>query len=379
MTTSGPTPISTSAIQAQSAKMLGKQMTAKQVASEDDFIESVDTGFNPAAVEREQARRNRSRTLTERKGTEKTETKKIKEVAQKSEEDLAHDFQRRNPELEADTLFNLRQSLTEGDTAEDVLKKVSTKIKDPTLADEVMEYLERTTAGDLLTSVQQARKIHFDQNERVIVAGRNVDSAAKWYYQQGLGKNPTELRDLYRDITGNPPRDHNVLFAELSTKYAPDQLKIVVAFLLKGLTYDLKSKGSSIEKPELMRLMTETRNLQSILGVHLFFESRMRPIQSLFAKNELIYPPNVSFRHLAQLYMQLVEGRYPSFLQLSTAIEKMGFTTDEGKSIILHLFFYATGKLSPRLYQSPKHLQNVQNLIRMTIEDVEAEEEGEEA
>lgn len=35
-----------------------------------------------------------------------------------------------------------------------------------------------------------------------------------------------------------------------------------------------------------MRLMTETRNLQSILWVYLFFKSRMNLINSLFSQYE---------------------------------------------------------------------------------------------
>ncbi|NGX53461.1 MAG: hypothetical protein K1000chlam4_00173 [Chlamydiae bacterium] len=194
-----------------------------------------------------------------------------------------------------------------------------------------------------------------------------------------MGENPTELRNLYRDITLNP-RDHNVLFAELANRYSYDQLEQVIGFLLKGLSYDLKSKGSSIQRPELMRLMTETRNLQSILWVHIFFKSRMRLIRSLFSKAELPYPKNITFEHLATQYISLVDQKYPSVLKLIQQTELLGFRTDVEQSIILNQFRDATRELSPRLYQSVKHRQNLRLVILETLEEVEAEEEeGEEA
>ncbi|NGX55199.1 MAG: hypothetical protein KR126chlam2_00827 [Chlamydiae bacterium] len=373
-------PASFATAQAKAAKALGKQIAAAQDLSEDNFTSSVaQTGFNPAASGRLQRQLNRSKTLVERKKAPE-ETLKVEEVTPESDEDLAHDFHRRNSELETNLLIYIRRRLNEDSSPEDVIDSVTAIFKDdPTLAHEAMGYLERVTDGPLLETVKQARQIHYEQNEHSIIAGRNVDSVAKYYHKLGLGENPTELRNLYRDITLNP-REHNVLFAELSKQYNFDQLEQVVGFLLKGLSYDLKSKGSSIQRPELIRLMTDTRNLQSILWVHIFFKSRMRLIRSLFSKAGVPYPKNITFEHLAKQYISLVDQKYPSVLKLIQQTEQLGFQSDVEKSIILNQFRDATRQLSPRLYQSVKHRQNLRLVIIETLEEVEAEdEEAEEA
>ncbi len=280
-------PTSFSAAEIQAGKAAAKGRAAAQDLSEDNFATSVAlSGVTPNAARRLQQQLNRSKPLVDRKKVGE-EVLKVEAVTPESDEDLAHDFHRQNPELEADILFNIRRSLNEDSSPDDVIEKVTAIFKDdPTLAYEAMGYLERVTEGPLLDSVKQAREIHYEQNEQSIIAGRNVDSAAKYYHKLGLGENPTELRNLYRDIIFNP-RDHNVLFAELSKQYSFEQLEQVVGFLLKGMSYDTKSKGSSIPRPELIRLMTETRNLQSILWVHNFFKSRMNLIRTLFAKEGL--------------------------------------------------------------------------------------------
>ncbi len=285
---SDPIPINLAAIEARATQAEMKQIVVSQEESQARFVEDVEMwGANPAFMERTQARFNRFRNLgTRRRDPEKTE-KRVEGVAKKTEEDLANSYNRRNPELPPDRLRELRDGLRQSGTAEEVLKDVNDLFSDPTLADEALEYLEKETHGELQNSVRKAREILNEQKGREIIAGRNIDQAAKSYQKQGVGTS-SELRNLYRDITGNP-RDHNTLFTELSNKYPFEKLKAIVAFLLKGMAYDLKSKGPSIQQAELMLLMTEVRNLQSILWIYLFFKSRMRMIRSLYAQFGLDY------------------------------------------------------------------------------------------
>ncbi len=370
-------PVNLARIEAKAAQAEAKQSLARQVLSEARFEEEVEQGFNPGAVEREQGRYNRFRPLENRRRPQQSETKRVEEVKKRSEEDLAHDFQRRNPELPADRLARLRQALRRGANAEEVLENVNKLFKDPTLADEAMDFLERATEGDLQEAVRQARTIHNEQKGREILAGRNVDQAAKTFHQKGLGDSPTELRDLYRDVTGNP-RDHNALFSELSNKYPFDQLQMVVAFLLKGLGYDFKSKGPSIQQAELVRLMTETRNLQSILWVYLFFKSRMGLIRSLFSKYGTAMKESLTFEAIAKEFIKLVEERYPSVLKLFKQAEQLGLD-DLGKIILLIQYRDAIRGLSPRLYKSLKHRQDLLLVILEALEELEEEEEEEES
>lgn len=372
--------LSTAAIQARAAQKEARELTAKQVLSEERFQESVDTGFNPQAAARQQERLGRFRTLDSRLRFMETKDKKIQEVTKDDQagDSLARDFSRRNPELESDRLLNLKRSVKEGATPEDILRQVENEgFKDPTLADEAIDYLERSTTGFLKESVQKARALLNEAKGREIIAGRNIAPVVTTFHKKGLGDNPTELRDLYRQVT-QEPKGHNLLFTELAHKYPFDDLKSVVAFLLKGLGYDLKSKGPSIQQAELIRLMTEMRNLQSILWVYLFFKGRMKLIRSLFAKHKTKSSKVLTFETLAKEFIKLVEERYPSVVKLLKLAENMGLLEDDAKVIVLSQYRDAIRGLSPRLYKSIKHRQDLLVVILETLQDLEEEEEVEE-
>ncbi len=372
-----PIPINLAAIEARSAQAQAKDITARQVLSEERFQESVDTGFNPGAVERQQARIVRFRSLESRGKTAEAKEKRIEEVIQtEGQEDLSQEFNHRNPELDKEKLLRLRGDLKEGSTPEEILAQVESVFHDATLADEAMEYLERSTTGPLNTTVKAARVLLHNLRGREVVAGRNIAPAVKTYHKKGLGESPTELRELYRDITGNP-REHNTLFSELAAVYPFDELKLVVAFLLKSLGYDLKSKGPSIQQAELARLMTDMRNLQSILWVYLFFRARMKMIRSLFSKYQLPLSKSLTFEHLAKEFIKLVEERYPSVMKLLKQIEKLGLTEDDAKTIVLTQYRDAIRGLSPRLYKSNKQRQDLLIVILEALEELEEEEEEE--
>jgi len=374
---SDPIPVNLARIEQKTTQTEASKILARQVASQDSVKESMEEGFNPAAVEREQGRMGKFRPLTSRHKPP-ADSKKIEKVGAKAEEDLAQNFQKRNPELPPDKLTRLKQNIPENATPEEILEYVQEVFKDPTLADEAMEYLEHTSQGDLKEAVKEARAMFFEQKGREIIAGRNVDSVAKAFHKKGLGQDPTELRDLYRSIIGEP-RDHNVLFSELSESYPFDQLKLVVAFLLKGMGYDLKSKGPSIPQAELMRLMTELRNLQSILWVYLFFKGRMKLVKSMFKRyqGDPKILKRMTFEWLAKIFIKIVEEKYPNAPGFLKATRKLGF--DENTQIILFTQFRdAIRGLSPRIYRSVKHRQDLLLVILEILEELEEEEEEEE-
>ena len=130
------------AIEQRAAQKLARQEEAQQVASQDRFIEDVERGFNPEASARQQARLGRFRTLETRRKPASESSRKIQEVAKKTEEDLANSYHRRNPELPPDRLRALRNSLRSNQSAEEILEDVSAAFEDVTLADEALEYLE---------------------------------------------------------------------------------------------------------------------------------------------------------------------------------------------------------------------------------------------
>lgn len=371
-----PIPINLSAIEARAAQREAKEIAVLQEDSQSRFVEEVERGFNPAAAEREQSRFNRFRSLDlRRKPVEKGE-RQLTEVAKKTEEDLAQSYHRRNPELPPDRLRELRDGLNQALSAEEVLEQVYDTFLDPTLADEALEYLEKETTGPLQESVRSARGLLNQEKGVQIRAGRNVDAAAKMFHKKGVGESPTELRELYRNIIGTP-RDHNTLFSELQAKYSFNELKLVIAFLLKGLAFDLKSKGPSIQSAELARLMTEMRNLQSVLWVYLFFKSRMKLIKYLYKQQGLDFSDTLTFEKMAKSFVQLVEERYPSLLKLLKQSEQLGLMDETEKIIVLSQYRDAIRQLSPRLYKSLRHRQDLLLVILETLDELESDEEEE--
>ena len=374
---SEPMRVNLSGIQAQQAKQSAKQSVARQVASNSRFTEDVEEGFNPAAARKEQERKGRFRTLESRKKANTSEATAIKEVGARTEEDLSQSFTKRNPELAADKLKALKNSINDEQTAEEILAEVLNAFDDPTLADEALDYLGRSTEGALKGKVQQARDLLNETMGREVLAGRNIDTAAKAFARQGV-QTPSDLRNLYREVTGDP-KPHNALFAQLSGEYSFEEMQKLVEFLLQGMAYDLKSKGPSIQGAELQLLMTEIRNLQSIVWVYLFFKERMKMIKKLYEQYGLLYDEEeVTFQKLAKEFVKIVEDRYPSVLKIMRQAEKMGLEDDEEKAVILSQFRDAIRRVSPRLYKSARHKQDLLLAIMEALEELEETEEEEE-
>ncbi|MCP5469895.1 MAG: type III secretion system gatekeeper subunit SctW [Chlamydiales bacterium] len=371
-----PLRVNLSAIQAKQAQAQSKQAIARQVASEDSFTEAMEDAFNPAASEREQGRFGRFRTLESRRRNPAEATGRIKQVEERTEQDLAHDFEQRNPELPADELNALRNALREEQTAEEILESVIASFEDATLADEALDYLSRSTEGALKQKVLRARILHNELKGREILAGRNIDTAAKAFHKKGVGESPTQLRELYREVTGDP-KPHNALFSQLSEQYEFDELQNLVNFLLQGMAYDLKSKGPSISEAELQILMTEVRNLQSILWVYLFFRSRMEMIKKLYERYGLLPKKDLKFQKLAKAFIKIAEDRYPSVLKIIRQTDNLGLEDEEEKVIILSQFRDAVRKLSPRIYKSVRHKQDLLLAIIEALEELEEEDEDE--
>lgn len=365
-----PIPVNLSAIQQRAAQREAKLLVAEQVSANAKFTEEVEEGgINPVTYQRELARRDRFRPMRGREKKTESSEKKVTEVQKKSEDDLAQNYNRRNPELPANKLRQLRDALKSGQTPSEILEEVEAAFEDATLADEALEYLEKETDGSIRDNVRAARELLLSQKGREVIAGRNTESAVR-AYQKGIGRSATELRNLYREVTGNP-RDHNTLFTELSEEYDFDQLKLVVAFLLKGMSYDLKSKGPSIQQAELMRLMTETRNLQSILWVYFFFKGRMGLLKSLYDQYGLTLSERLTFERLAKQFIKLVEERYPSVMKLLKQMENFGVLDDLEKMLIITQYRDAIRGLSPRLYKSLRHRQDLLLVILQTLEELE--------
>ena len=285
----------------------------------------------------------------------------------------ADQFHKRNPELKVAALISLKDLIKPGDTKEEILRKIREFYPDVSLMDEVLEFLLETTQGDLASTLQDAREALNNESEREIIAGRNIGPDARAASEKGLGA-PTDLRNMYRDITGNP-RDSTTLFQELSQKYEFTELKEVTDFLLHSLGSDMKSKGPSIPRGQLHRLITETRSLQAILGVYRFFKGRMPLIDKLFEKEGLDKPPELNFETMAKQFMTLTGERYPSSEKVLQTAVRLGIDKwITAKIIAFSQFRDGIREVAlNQIYRSLQHRDELYLAILEALEDLEDE------
>lgn len=357
------------------------ELRAEQQTSQQAFMKEVEDAANPFAA----------RMAQRLKKTEspKTRVQKMLASGEKSAQllpierikETADQFQRRNPELKASVLTLLRQYIKPGDSREEILRKIREFYADPSLADEALEFLLETTEGELNRQCQDARKELAQAEGREIAAGRNIGVQARTASEKGLGS-PTQLRDLYRDITGNP-RDSTTLFDELSRKYAFKDMKKVTDFLLHSLGADMKSKGPSIEPGQLHRLIAETRSLQAILGVYRFFRLRMRLINSQFARHGIEVPQELSFETMSKEFMSLISERYPNADKVKERAVRLGIERWLiAKIIALSQFRDAVREVAMnQIFRNLQHRDDLYMAILEALEDLEDEldEEQEQA
>lgn len=357
----------------ETAKEEMQELRAEQQTSMDSLKNQLEEAVNPFA-------RN---ALSRQKKVEspKTRIQKMLQSGEKADrllpieqiKDQADQFQRRNPELKSSVLTLLRQYIKPGDSKDEILKKLLEFYQDPALADEALEFLLETTEGELNVQVQAAKDELNQEKGREIAAGRNIGNQARAASDKGLGT-PTQLRDLYRDITGNP-RDSATLFDQLSRQYAFKDLKKVTDFLLHSMGADMKSKGPSIEPGQLHRLITETRSLQAILGIYRFFRGRMRLVNSMFSRSGIDVPQELNFETMSKEFMSLVAERYPSSDKVKERAVKLGLQRWlMAKIIALSQFRDAVREVAMnQIYRSLQHRDDLYLAILEALEDLEDE------
>jgi type III secretion protein W len=346
---------------------------ASQIASEESFQDACSQSFNPFAADKD--KQEKFKALNARKNDAKELSKALKESQASAKlEDAANKFEQRNPELQAKTLAKLFQYLNKNDSQQEVLKKIQEFYPDPSLADEAIEYLIENTEFELNETLKGAKEELEKKFGRQIVAGKNIAEQARAFSSQGLGS-PTALRDLYRDITGDH-REPKELFEQLFKSYPFDKLKTAIQFLLHSLGTDLKSKGPSIPTGELAMLFTETRTLQSILGVYRFFQSRMRLVNQNFGQAGKNVPSSLNFESLAQAFMKLISDRYPSSPKLVATAEELIKQRDLlAAIIIISQFRDAIRGVSPRIFKALKERDDLLEVILKCLEELEDERE----
>jgi type III secretion protein W len=357
------------------------QYAIAQEAAREGFEEWGDlNAWNPMALARnfqnlDRRVREKMRPEDTQKQEKADDEQEITAVEQLQE--ISENYQRKNPELQARTLLALRVRISTRDSAEDIIRKLREAYTDLALVDEALDFLLETSDPAMRTVLQEAKAQLNRLYEREIKSGRNIGIQARNFSTQGLGS-PTALRDLYRNITGTQ-RDANTLFQELSNQYPFEKMKVVIDFVLHSLGADIKSKGPSIPREELQKYLTETRNMQAILGVYKYFYSRMRLIASSFDRQGLVLPSRINFETLSRIFMRFILERYPSVDKALLLSQQMGIAGEELAQLIIYLQFRdAMRQVAPRLFRDEKHRQELLMCFMETLEDLEEELEEEE-
>ncbi len=377
-----PTQLDTTRAQQVAAQQAARGMLVAQEETEEGFQSWIDEGaFSPTVMARRfEALENKRKRTGREEETEKAERKEEVLQIQRLEE-VSEQFSRRNPELQTRSLLLLRARITQRDTKEEILRKVLEMYPDYSLADEALDFLLTTTEGSLAEEVRAAKEELNALHGREVKAGKNIAEQAREFSKQGLGT-PTGLRNLYREVTGNP-RDASTLFNELTSKFNFDKMKTVIDFLLHSMGTDLKSKGPSIDRGELHRLFSESRKLQGILGIFRFFKSRMNLITSAFDRQGMQLPMRLTFEMLAKQFMKAVQERYPSADKILQLGVQLGLSEEVLAQIIVFTQMRdAMRQVAPRLFKSDQHRHDLLNAFIDAIEELderlEEEEEEEE-
>lgn len=371
--------INSSSIKRHAAMEKQMRQLARQISSQESIMVESEEGnqFIAAMIEKEM--KAKAKSLEDRTGRDKTEVKEAGLFGMEESDVALFKDGELNPELDIKTLLILKSRLEDADSTDEVLKKVLEAYSDYSLADDALDYLEKISEDKQIELIRETRSEFNEIFGREIKAGKNMSQEALAFSKQGLGS-PTALRDLYRQITGDP-KTPNKLFEELSSMFDFDKLKKVIKFLLNSLGRDLKAKGSSIPKALLYRLLTETRNLQAIFAVYVFFKSRMNILYRGFDRHDLYFPKELTFELMARLFMGLLDDRYPSPVKVIKLSPQMGIEDEIiSQSMVFTQFRDAVRNVAPKLYRNTKHRQELLNAFLDALEELDEalEEEDEE-
>ena len=295
-----------------------------------------------------------------------------KVMPEKDVKEQASKFERRNPELKASILVLLLDKAKLCRDKDELIKLVEQFYPDPTLADEAFDFLLSTSVSVFKDMVQEAKDAYNAIHGREIQAGKNINEEVQKFVTFGLGT-PSKLRDLYRDITGNP-REPISLFLELGDRFAYKEMRKVLSYLFHALGSDLKSQGPSIPPGMLHTLLTEVRNLQAGLGVLQFFRNRMRLVNFLFQRNGLPVPQEMSFETLSRQFITLLQERYPAPDKVLLLAKKLGISETLAKIIVFSQMRDAVREVAlHQFYRSVQHRDEVYKAILDCLEQLEEE------
>lgn len=368
----------TNLVSLKAMQQAAEEADIRQDESAADFMSWVEMeAFNPMAMMRrfeKLDKRMNEKVRAEEKRAEEEENKvmKIEEI-----EESATRFQQQNRELQAKTLLILRSRITPSDTPDEIIQKLLEAYPDPALADEALDFLLETADPKTVQALRQAKEQFNARFESEIKSGRNIGAQSREFAEKGLGS-ATSLREMYKDIT-QTPRDPLKLFDELAGRFAYEKLKNVIRFLLHSLGADLRAKGPSIPRPELKRLIDETRSLQGILGVFRFFQSRMGLINNQFSSYGVVKPIRLDFEALAKQFVKFLAERFMTPDKIILSARLLGISNEAiAQLIIFTQMRDAIKQIAPRYYRTPQQRDELFLAFLKALEMIEDQLEEEE-
>ncbi|ANH79068.1 type III secretion system gatekeeper subunit SctW [Candidatus Chlamydia sanziniae] len=364
--------VNLSEVQAAAAKSDASEVIASQEGTEISLIQQSQDMTNPAAATRIRKKEDKFQTLeSRRKGEAGKAGKKSEATEEKGKQDLADTFTANNTEISAQDLRELRDSLTDDSSSEEILQSIQKKIKDPALQAIALDYLVQTipsSRGALKDALIQARLTHTQQFSRAAIGGKNILFASQ-HYGEILNTSPFGLRQLYLEVTGNTHSCEQLL-SLLQDRYTYDDSKIVSSFLLKGMAVDLKSEGPSIEPAKLQTMMTEIRNLQAVLASYDFFSAKVPLLLDNLKAEGARYPEDINFVKVAESYHKVINDKFPTASKLERETRSLIGEDLDAVTGILNLFFGALRQTSPRLFPSADKRQQLGTMIANALDMV---------
>lgn len=367
--------------QRAAAKQKMAQYAVAQEAATEELQEWTDrSAWNPLLLTRNFStfdRRIREKSKTEetpastKSEEEESALEMVKEI-----EPISERYEHANPELQKRKLLSLKSKISADDSADDILAKAQEEFGDPTLADEALSFLLEASDKKTEEEIRLAKEELNKRYEKEIRAGKNIASQAREFSAKGLGT-PSALREIYRDLLKNP-RDAHILFEEFSNQFPFNKMKNVIAFILKSLGADLKSKGPTISRGELSTIIGEIRNMQAILGSFLFFRNRIKTIESSLQRVGLTLSSAITFEVLAKVFMKFIQERYPSVDKVKRLSDALLLKEHLiAQIIIFSQFRDALRQIAPKFFKDEKQRQDLLLCFLNTLEDLEEQNEKE--
>lgn len=202
------------------------------------------------------------------------EVQKPVEAAKDSLDKQTKEFSDTHPEFgkEGKTLKDIHSEISESDTPETIIAKVNKKFPLASQAADALEFLSKTTDGDIKKNVDLAKAEFIEKNDAKIKDGREITKLAKEASAMGAKGPVDNIHNIFVDMVANENKVPN-LYQQLRTQYP-------VYKDLMHMLKEVQSKAGATTHdqelgPYLIALNKTIFNLQSLVMTYRTFEKKM--------------------------------------------------------------------------------------------------------